>query len=80
MILINDNVKSLDQTKKTNTYNNHKEPSIAFKQVITPMKVNGGLQHRQTVNDIIGNIFAIIHYYENYIYGNGTFALNFLAS
>jgi len=51
-----DDNSSYSNSKKSNTYNNHKEPSIAFKQVITPMKVNGGLQHRQTVNDIIGNI------------------------
>lgn len=43
-------------TKRYNVYNNHKEPSIAFKQIITPIKANGGLQHKQTVNDIIGNI------------------------
>lgn len=42
------------QSNNPNTY--HHSPKISFKQLVTPYQVNGGLEHRQNLNDIIGNL------------------------
>jgi hypothetical protein len=42
------------KSSNPNQYNH--PPKIAYNQYIMPQKVNGGLEHRQDISDIIGNI------------------------
>jgi hypothetical protein len=43
-----------NKAKNPNSY--HHTPKIAYKQIVTPYQVNGGLKHSRYVKDVIGNL------------------------